>query len=298
VPGGEPGLYGGTRDSSQCDPAKLIAFLHENADKAKAWAQTIGIPVSGIDGYVQGLTSVLLRADTRVTNHGFDNGAATAVQSVLEAGTAVLVDKFGVPRVKCYCGNPLLEPEPVKSTPTYTGTTWTGFAPNQIQVVAPAPQPITVIVVVDVDTGKAFGRPVGTDGAADVNAVLPPRTDTSSTTSTTAPASTTSTTRPSSTTTTKGTTTTTSAGGTTQTAVTMMKDALKACAESVSPGSGSAMERLRYTATAKGSGVFSVLVEEPDGGDRGEWLVNTRTGDFTPQDPTSAVVGAICPKLA
>ena len=213
VSGGEPGLYGGTRDSSVCDPTKLVSFLHDNADKAKAWAGTLGIPVSGIDSYVQGLTSVLLRADTRVTNHGFESGAATAVQSVLEAGTAVLVDKFGVPRVKCYCGNPLVEPEPVKSTPTYTGPEWSGFTPTQIQLVTPAPQPITVIVVVDVQTGQPFGRPVGTDGTADVTATLPPRNDTSSSTTTSRPSSTTSTTTPASTTTTKGGTTTTRPAG-------------------------------------------------------------------------------------
>ena len=74
-----------------------MTFLKENADKAKAWADTVGVGVSDIGSYVSSLTSVLLRADTRVTNHGFDNGKATAVQSVLEAGTAVLVDHFGVP---------------------------------------------------------------------------------------------------------------------------------------------------------------------------------------------------------
>ena len=95
--GAEPGLYGGTRDSSVCDPTKLITFLQENAAKAKAWANTLAT-VADIPTYVTSLTSVLLRADTCVTNHGFANGNATPVQSVLEAGTAVLVDHFGVPR--------------------------------------------------------------------------------------------------------------------------------------------------------------------------------------------------------
>ena len=119
---------------------------------------------------------------TRVTNHGFDNGNATPVQSVLEAGTAVLVDHFGVPRVKCYCGNPLVEPEPVKTDPSYRGPQWQGFQPSVVQVVTPAPQPVTVIVVVDVKTGEPFGRPVGTDGGSDTNATLPPRNGTSTTT--------------------------------------------------------------------------------------------------------------------
>ena len=44
--GAEPGLYGGTRDSSVCDPTKLITFLQENAAKAKAWANTLGVTVA------------------------------------------------------------------------------------------------------------------------------------------------------------------------------------------------------------------------------------------------------------
>ncbi|MEX1008739.1 MAG: serine/threonine-protein kinase [Acidimicrobiia bacterium] len=287
--GGEPGLYGGTRDSSVCDPLKLVAFLQENADKAKAWANTLGINVADIQGYVSALTSVLLRADTRVTNHGFASGAATAVQSVLEAGTAVLVDKFGVPRVKCYCGNPLVEPEPVKTSPDYRGPAWPGFEPTVVQVVTPAPQPITVIVVVDVGTGQPFGRPVGTGGGSDVNATLPPRDSTSTTT-----------TKPATTTTTKPAPTTTSGTGNSQTAITLVRDALQRCIDLVSEGgapSGTA-DDLGYDATSDGGGVFTVVVSERDGPARGTWRVDTKTGDLTPTDQTASEVGSFCPELA
>ena len=291
VVGGEPGLYGGTRDSTVCDPAKLVSFLNENAEKAKAWAETIGIPVSQIQSYVSGLTSVLLRADTRVTNHGFANGAATAVQSVLEAGSAVLVDKFGVPKVKCYCGNPLLEPEPVQSKPEYSGTPWPTFEPTVVQVVQPAPQPVTVIVLVDVNTGQPFGRPVGTDGGSDENATLPPRGTGTSTT----------TTRPQSTTTTRPATTTTSGGGNSTTAVKLMRDALQACIDSVATAGSddsTTADDLNYEVTSEGGGVFTVTVSERDGPDRGAWRVDTRTGDFTPQDQTASEVGGFCPALS
>ena len=233
--GAEPGLYGGTRDSSVCDPTKLITFLQENAAKAKAWANTLGVTVADIPTYVTSLTSVLLRADTRVTNHGFANGNATPVQSVLEAGTAVLVDHFGVPRVKCYCGNPLVEPEPVKTDPSYRGPQWQGFQPSVVQVVTPAPQPVTVIVVVDVKTGEPFGRPVGTDGGSDANATLPPRGSTSTTT--TAPA-TTSTTSPATTTTTRPTATTQPAGGNSDAAIKLVRDALQRCIDKVNTDEG------------------------------------------------------------
>ena len=101
--GGTPGLYGGTRDQRACDPQKMVSFLAANPDKAQAWADAQGIPVGEVTAYIEALTPVLLRGDTRVTNHGFRNGVATARQSVLQAGTAVLVDKYGEPQARCAC---------------------------------------------------------------------------------------------------------------------------------------------------------------------------------------------------
>jgi hypothetical protein len=170
--GATPGLYGGTMDDSACDPAQMVAFLEDpaNADKAAAWAAVLGIDVAGIREYVSHLTPVVLTRDTRVTNHGFAGGRATPRQSVFQAGTAVLVDDHGTPRVRCRCGNPLLEPVAASTTPKYLGTDWDGFDPATIVVVSPSPQPVTVLVLVDVDTGARFERPVGTAGEADVAA--------------------------------------------------------------------------------------------------------------------------------
>ena len=64
------------------------------------------VPMTFCPGYLRGLTSVVLRADTQVTNHGFRDARVTGFQSVLQAGTAVLVDNRGVPRVRCACGSP------------------------------------------------------------------------------------------------------------------------------------------------------------------------------------------------
>jgi hypothetical protein len=44
-----------------------------------------------------------------VTNHAFLNGRVIAYQAILQAGTAVLVDKYGRPVARCRCGNPLTE---------------------------------------------------------------------------------------------------------------------------------------------------------------------------------------------
>lgn len=170
VQGNVPGLYGGTNNDRVCDPEQMITFLEANPQKAAAWAGAQGIAVSEIATYIRTLTPVLLMSDTRLTNYGFQNGAATKRQVVLQAGTAVLVDRFGTPRARCLCGNPLGPPElnPGPTT-TYTGKPWTGFSPTTIIVVVPADEPIDIIILRDPNTLViSVGRPVGTAGGSDV----------------------------------------------------------------------------------------------------------------------------------
>jgi len=141
VSGGTSGLYGGTLNVASCDPAKMVAFLADHPDKGAAWASVEGISPADIPGYVAGLTPVLLRADTAVTNHGFADGDATTLQSVLETGTAVLVDRYGVPRARCACGNPLTPPTLAHPT-GYTGDRWAAFDPAHVVTVAPTSVPM------------------------------------------------------------------------------------------------------------------------------------------------------------
>ena len=156
VSGGEPGLYGGTRNLTSCDTGLLINYLAQNPDKGAAWAGVLGITPTQIPEYVGQLTPVLLRADTRVTNHGFANGKAYPLQSVLQAGTAVLVDKGGAPRVRCECGNPLLEPTP--STSNYIGQQWAWFNVLTVVVVKRVVN-INIFILFDWECGCYFGRP-------------------------------------------------------------------------------------------------------------------------------------------
>jgi hypothetical protein len=166
VTGGTVGLYGGSTNDRVCDTAQMIAFLEESPVKAAAWAAVQGIEVSAIRSYLESLTPVRLRRDTRVTNHGFRQGVAEPRQSVLQAGTAVLVDDRGVPRARCFCGNPLAEPKPVPVQPTYTGQRWPSFDPRTVTAIAPAPAPLPAIPVVDPTTGDVVDRPIGSDGTA------------------------------------------------------------------------------------------------------------------------------------
>jgi hypothetical protein len=199
VSGSQPGLYGGTRSNSSCDRAQLLKFLESNPAKAAAWAGVQGIQPGEIAAFIGKLTPVQLKADTRVTNHGFANGKATPRQAVLQAGTSVLVDERGEPRVRCACGNPLRLPVAAQTAPTYVGQAWPGFAPEKTSVVAPAPAPVQSFALTDPATGQPFSRPVGGDGTTDT-ALAPTQSSTTTsapTTTTTAATTTTVVTRPS-----------------------------------------------------------------------------------------------------
>jgi hypothetical protein len=176
--GGVPGLYGGSRDTGVCDVQGLVDFLTspENAAKAEAWAGVLGIGTGEIESYVGSLTAVRLRFDTRVTNHGFRDGEANAFQSLLQAGTAVLVDDRGVPRVKCNCGNPLAEPEPladgdggsqsIADVAQNPDDDW-DIDTGAVVSIEPSPEPVAGFTVVNMNDGALFSRPAGTNGDTD-----------------------------------------------------------------------------------------------------------------------------------
>ncbi|WP_329243309.1 hypothetical protein OG223_05770 [Streptomyces sp. NBC_01478] len=167
VDGGAPGLYGGTQNVSSCDVEKQIKALKAAPSKNQAFASVVGVQPAGVPAYLRSLTPVQLRMDTRVTNHGYRDGAATAYQAVLQAGTAVLVDNHGVPRVRCACGNPLSPPVAQQTTPKRTGDTWSSYRPQNVVVVTPAPQIINIFVIYDPHSGDWFGRHHGDTGRHD-----------------------------------------------------------------------------------------------------------------------------------
>lgn len=151
--GTAPGLYGGSGDGSVCDAAALVGYLGDHPDKAAAWAAVMGIDVAEIESFVGTLTPVVLTADTLVTNHGFAAGKPTPRQSVLQAGTAVMIDPAGVPRVKCGCGNPLGEPEALggDASVTFGGDAWEGFDPHALEVVRPGSEETDTFEVAALD---------------------------------------------------------------------------------------------------------------------------------------------------
>nr|WP_189956279.1 DUF6777 domain-containing protein [Streptomyces alanosinicus] len=149
VQGGAPGLYSGTQRTPACDIERQIKAFQADPGTNKAFASVAGVQPSGVPAYLRSLTPVQLRVDTRVTNHGYRGGTATAYQSVLQAGTAVLVDSHGVPRVRCACGNPLTPPVAQKTTPKLVGPRWSAYRPSNVVVVTPAPAIVNIFVLYD-----------------------------------------------------------------------------------------------------------------------------------------------------
>ncbi|MFD5595487.1 DUF6777 domain-containing protein [Streptomyces griseorubiginosus] len=187
VDGSAPGLYGGTRNVSSCDVEKQVKALQADPAKNGAFAAVAGVRPSEVPAFLRGLTPVQLRMDTRVTNHGYRDGAATSYQAVLQAGTAVLVDDRGVPRTRCACGNPLTPPIAQQTAPKPTGDTWSSYRPSNVVVVAPSTTVINVFVIYDADHHDWIGRHRGDTGHKDHKAEPPVRPSPSVTVTTPTP---------------------------------------------------------------------------------------------------------------
>ncbi|MFG3661994.1 DUF6777 domain-containing protein [Streptomyces sp. NPDC047706] len=175
VTGSEPGLYGGSLNTASCDVEKQVRHLTADSSKNKAFASVLALRESAVAGYLRALTPVLLRSDTRVTNHGYRDGAPTDYQAVLQAGTAVLVDGHGEPKVRCACGNPLTPAVAHQGTPQQKGTPWSGFRPQDVVVVKRSATAIKEFVIFDTQDRSWVRRDSGDHGDADEKTTAPAR---------------------------------------------------------------------------------------------------------------------------
>jgi hypothetical protein len=166
--GDSPGLYGGVRNGANCNTSALISYLEANPDRARPWAGALEIVVSDVRTYVNSLTPVVVRVDTRVTDYGFADGRAVPRQMIVQAGTDVLVDRTGLPRVRCASGNPLGPPQAITGTPDYQGTRWAGFSPATVVIVVPATAPV-ILVLVDLRDLAIFVRIPGSIVIIDID---------------------------------------------------------------------------------------------------------------------------------
>ncbi|WP_225805277.1 DUF6777 domain-containing protein [Streptomyces sp. NK15101] len=176
VAGSAAGLYGGTRAIGSCDVERQVALLTADRAKARAFAEAAGIPEANLAGWLRGLTPVALRADIRVTDHGYREGRANAFQAVLQTGTAVLVDQYGAPRVRCACGNPLRSPA-AEASGVHQGDPWDAFDPDRVITVRPTSSVVTSLVIVNTTDRTWIERRTGSDGDQDKKPAVEPACD-------------------------------------------------------------------------------------------------------------------------
>ncbi|MGH9164407.1 MAG: DUF6777 domain-containing protein, partial [Acidimicrobiales bacterium] len=157
VSGATPGLYG-QRGEPACDVDRLVAAL-ARPEVAAPWLVVAGAG-GAVEGFLDGLTDVVLTSDTRVTGYWRRATGGAKFQSVLQAGTPVLVDSSGVPRVRCAGGYPLAPPEPAQAKPDYVGDAWAGFDPEAMTVVV-GRETVSVFQLTDLATGDLVSRPAG-----------------------------------------------------------------------------------------------------------------------------------------
>ncbi len=104
--GDTPGMFAATTPPS-CNNAAFLSQLQADPAKLAAFGGVFGIGAGDVPAFVNSLSPVVLRAASSVTDHPFTNGAFVGQPAVLAAGTAVLVNSYGEPTVKCFNGNPL-----------------------------------------------------------------------------------------------------------------------------------------------------------------------------------------------
>ncbi|MFF5480403.1 DUF6777 domain-containing protein [Streptomyces sp. NPDC012935] len=172
--GDTPGLYGGSKQPTICDVARLKEFLTDPANerKAQAWAAALSLTTAEIPDYLGRLTPVLLRHDTLVKNHDYKKGKAVPFNALLQTGIAILVDERGLPAVKCSCGNPLRPFEGdttrIKVEFDDRNEEWKGYEKTSVVAVRPATREVEQIALVDVhEPDRGVNRPVGTTGEED-----------------------------------------------------------------------------------------------------------------------------------
>lgn len=174
VTGTDAGLYAAVRGSSSCRTEALVSFLEapENAGRRQVWASAAGVAAADVRPYIATLTPAWTRFDARVTEFGLKNGKAAPRQIVLEAGSAVLLDRTGFPRVRCASGSPLDRARSLPQPPVYRGTPWNGFNKSTLVVIKPGPQ-TRVITLFDPVTRLLFDRLPGSIVIIDIDRTTP-----------------------------------------------------------------------------------------------------------------------------
>ena len=167
IPGTTAGLYGVAEQGFSCDVPGIANQLVGPQEKVSAWAGALGLTADQVPSYLNSLTPVVLTADTWVTAYSYAGGQVEGLQTVLQTGTAVLIDTAGVPRVHCASGDPLSPSANIGiATMNPDGKGWPGFQARNVVAVDykkpdSAPSSMAEFVLLDVATGQQVKRKPG-----------------------------------------------------------------------------------------------------------------------------------------
>ncbi len=180
VSGRQPGLYGATGQTPPCDAVTLANDLDADPGTARVWGLALGITPQQIPHYLNTLTAVVLLSDTWVTTHTPGDGVPDPKQAVLQAGSAVLIDPLGVPRVRCASGAPLAPPDNATLTRyRLEGEQWPAFSPQTVVAVKYAltdiPGAVAEFTLTDAGTGQQIVQRAG--GVIDLGGTSVPLPD-------------------------------------------------------------------------------------------------------------------------
>jgi hypothetical protein len=128
----------GIADFFASDAAAAAAFIAVMADE-KASPKTT-YDAATLADEIRLMFRAQLISDTIVVQHGLVDGETVPLPAVLQKGTWVLADEYGVPRLKCNGANPLTVAESVGGTTVFTGSAWADFDPARIVSIKPAPE--------------------------------------------------------------------------------------------------------------------------------------------------------------
>ncbi len=162
--GTTPGTYGAKVGGDVCDVSALRRRLADDPGLVRVWAPPLGVEPEVVLDFVDGLTPVILLTDTAATDHELRGDRLAARQAVLERGSAVLVDPFGRPVVRCMSGSPLRMPQPLPDSVRVEGDAWSGFSLDAVRRVPAGVRNVSTFVLIDVDTGAALLKGAGIGG--------------------------------------------------------------------------------------------------------------------------------------
>ncbi|GAB09901.1 hypothetical protein GOARA_048_01030 [Gordonia araii NBRC 100433] len=158
VSGTDRGLYAAATTRLTCEVGPLVSGLESDTARRSAFASVMGSSPTQVVADTLNMASLVLLHDTKVAAHSYVDGKVEAYQAVLEAGTPVLVDASGMPRVRCSGGVPLGAPESGAKVPR--SGEWSGYSASKVVTVTPGGT-ASGFDAVDVDKGAFTTIPLG-----------------------------------------------------------------------------------------------------------------------------------------